>query len=377
MSKKAPLRFLGPAIAGLSLLALAACGKHDAAAGKQPGAGRPVTVTTTVVQPRPFNDALQALGTAQANESVTITAKVSDVVTRLAFDSGQRVHAGQLLADMNSRAQQADVAAAEAALRDADQQLRRGAELDKAQLIARGQYDTLRANRDAAAASVQAKRASVADRTITAPFAGVLGLRQVSLGALVAPGTVITTLDDDHTMKLDFTLPEAALSSVSGGQSIIATSDAWPGATFGGHIADIDSRIDPETRAVRVRAELPNPDGKLRQGMLLRVQVQLPTRQALVLPELAVQQEAEQSSVLRVGPDDTVQPVPVKLGTRREGVVEVVSGLKPGDRVVVEGTVKLHAGDHIVEAPATNAPGTSTSDTSTPDTTAAAATPGR
>jgi membrane fusion protein, multidrug efflux system len=333
----------------LSGLLLGACGR-DKAADHKTGAGRPVAVTTTVLRLQPFNDALQALGTAQANESVTITAKVSDVITRLAFDSGQRVHAGQLLADMNSRAQQADVAAAQAALRDAEQQLQRGGELAKAQLIARGQYDTLRANRDAAAASVQAKRASVGDRTITAPFDGVLGLRQVSLGALVAPGTVITTLDDDRTIKLDFTLPEAALSAISGGQQITATSDAWPGQTFAGRIADIDSRVDPSTRAVRVRAELPNPDGKLRQGMLLRVRVQLPTRQALVLPELAVQQEADQSSVFRVGADGTVRQVPVKLGTRREGVVEVVNGLSPGDRIVVEGTVKLHDGDHVVEA---------------------------
>lgn len=333
----------------LSACGLAGCTRKDASAAKT-GANRPVTVTTTVLRPLAFNDALQALGTAQARESVTITAKVSDVITRLAFDSGQRVHAGQLLADMNSRGQQADVAAADAALRDAEQQLRRGAELDKAQLIARGQFDTLRANRDAAAASVQAKRAMVADRTITAPFAGVLGLRQVSLGALVSPGTVITTLDDDSTIKLDFTLPEAALSAVSPGQTIAATSDAWPGQVFDGRIADIDSRVDPETRAVRVRAELPNPDRKLRQGMLLRVLVQLPTRQALVLPELAVLQEAEQSSVFRVGADGTVAQVPITLGTRREGVVEVRSGLKPGDRVVVEGTVKLHPGDRIVEA---------------------------
>lgn len=335
---------------------LAGCARKDASAAKS-DAGRPVTVTTTVLQPRAFNDAMQALGTAQARESVTITAKVSDVITRLAFDSGQRVRAGQLLADMNSRAQQADVAAADAALRDAEQQLRRGAELDKAQLIARGQFDTLRANRDAAAASVQSKRAMVADRTITAPFAGVLGLRQVSLGALVAPGTVITTLDDDSTIKLDFTLPESGLSAVSRGQAITATSDAWPGHTFSGVIADIDSRVDPETRAVRVRAEIPNPDGKLLQGMLLRVQVQLPNRQALVLPELAVLQEAEQSSVFRVGPDGKVAQVPVTLGTRREGVVEVRSGLKPGDRVVVEGTVKLHAGDRVVEAVADTKPG--------------------
>ena len=204
----APVRLAAPSAAG---------GLQPAEAGRGQECRRPPRRShhDRAAAARPFNDALQALGTAQARESVTITAKVSDVVTRLAFDSGQRVRAGQLLADMNSRAQQADVAAAEAALRDAEQQLRRGGELAKAQLIARGQYDTLRANRDAAAASVQAKRASVADRTITAPFAGVLGLRQVSLGALVAPGTVITTLDDDSTIKLDFTLPEAALSSIA------------------------------------------------------------------------------------------------------------------------------------------------------------------
>jgi membrane fusion protein (multidrug efflux system) len=302
-----------------------------------------------VVRPQAIHDSVQALGTAQAQESVTITAKVSDVVTRLAFDSGQRVHAGQLLADMNSRAQQADVAAAEAALRDAEQQLRRGQELANQQLVARGQLDTLRANRDAAAAAVQAKRASVADRTITAPFAGILGLRQVSLGALVSPGTVITTLDDDRTIKLDFTLPEAALSAVAVGQAIDATSDAWPDVAFEGRIANIDSRVDPETRAIRVRAELPNPDGKLRPGMLLRVQVQLPSRSALVVPELAVQQEAEQSSVFRIT-GDTVHVVPVQLGTRQHGGVEVLSGLRTGDRVVVEGTVKLHDGSHVTVA---------------------------
>ncbi len=177
----------------------------------------------------------------------------------------------------------------------------------------------------------------------------MLGLRQVSVGALVAPGTVITTLDDDSTIKLDFTLPEASLSSLAPGQSITATSDAWPGVNFDGRIADIDSRVDPQTRAVRVRAELPNPDAKLRPGMLLRVQVQLPPREALVLPELAVQQEAQQGYVFRVGADDKVEQVPVKLGTRQRGQVEVVSGLNAGDRVVVEGTVKLHAGSRVVE----------------------------
>ncbi|MDB6163961.1 MAG: efflux transporter periplasmic adaptor subunit [Xanthomonadaceae bacterium] len=328
---------------------LAACGKSGAPAANKSDS-RPVTVTSTVVEPRAIHATAQALGTAQADESVTITSKVSDVVTRLAFDSGQRVRAGQLLVDMNSRAQQADVAAAQAALRDADQQLRRGGELASQQLLARGQLDTLRANRDAAAAAVQAKLASVADRTITAPFAGVLGLRQVSLGALVAPGTVITTLDDDRLIKLDFTVPEATLAAIAVDQAVAATSDAWPGVTFDGRIATIDSRVDPDTRAVRVRAMLPNPDGKLRPGMLLRVDVQLPAHQGLVLPELAVQQQGEQSSVFRVSSGGGVEQVPVTLGLRQQGTVEIVSGLRPGDRVVVEGTVKLHPGSRVVEA---------------------------
>ena len=337
-----------------AMLALAACGSREQGERKD----APATVTTMRVAAQPWQDRLEALGTAQANESVAIAAKASDVITRLAFDSGQRVRAGQLLADMNSREQRADVAAAEAALRDAQQQLRRGSELAREQLIAQGQLDTLRANRDAAAAALASRRAAVADRTLVAPFAGVLGLRQVSVGALVGPGTTITTLDDDSRIKLDFTLPESALAAVARGQAIDARSDAWPGIAFAGTIADIDSRIDPDTRAVTVRALLPNPDGRLRAGMLLRVSVRLPERQALALPEIAVQQEGTQASVFRVGAGDTVALVPVTLGSRHAGKVEIASGLKPGDRIVVEGIVKLHDGSRIVEANAAPAAAT-------------------
>ena len=328
------------------VLLLAACGKSQQGERKDV----PATVTTMRVAAQPWQDSLEALGTAQANESVAVVAKVSDVVTRLGFDSGVRVRAGQLLVDMNSSAQRADVAAAAATLRDAEQQLRRGSELARQQLIAQGQLDTLRANRDAAAAALASRRAAVADRTLIAPFAGVLGLRRVSVGALVAPGAIITTLDDDSRIKLDFTVPESALSSLARGQEIGARSDAWPGVAFEGTVADIDSRVDPDTRAVTVRALLPNPDGRLRAGMLLRVSVRLPQRQALVLPEIAVQQEGSQASVFRVGAGDTVALVPVTLGSRDAGKVEVASGLKAGDRIVVEGIVKLHDGSSIVEA---------------------------
>jgi membrane fusion protein (multidrug efflux system) len=333
-------------LAAPALAVLAGCAKQAPSAREE----APATVTTTRVAAQPWNDTLEALGTASARESVTITAKVADVVTRLAFDSGQRVRAGQLLADMNSAAQRAEAAAAQAQLRDAEQQLRRGTELAASQLLARSQLETLRANRDAAAAALQARRAALADRTITAPFAGVLGLRQVSPGALVAPGAAITTLDDVSLVKVDFTLPESALAALSPGQSISARSDAWPGTVFEGIVADVDSRVDPATRAIRVRAEIPNPDGRLRPGMLLRVSVVLPSRQALVLPELAVQQEGDQSSVFRVVAGDKVEQVPVQLGTRRAGKVEIVSGIRAGDRIVLEGTVKLRPGSRVVEA---------------------------
>ena len=339
-----PIRRLVPTLAAIVLLA--ACAKPQQGERKD----APATVTTAWIAAQPWRDSLEALGTAQANESVAITAKASDVVTRLAFDSGERVRAGQLLVDMNSSAQRADVDAAQAALRDAEQQLRRGSELARQQLIAQGQLDTLRANRDAAAAALAARRAAVADRTLVAPFAGVLGLRRVSVGALVGPGTTITTLDDDSRIKLDFTVPESALSSLARGQAIAARSDAWPGVAFEGAVADIDSRVDPDTRAVAVRALLPNPDGRLRAGMLLRVAVRLPERQALVLPEIAVQQEGSQASVFRVGAGDAVSLVPVTLGSRHDGKVEIASGLKPGDRIVVEGIVKLHDGSKVVEA---------------------------
>jgi len=339
-----------PAVACLVLL-LGGCGRDDASARARRDE-RPVTVTTTVAHPTAFSDTLQALGTAQARESVTITAKLNETVSQVAFDSGERVRAGQVLVVLGSNAQRADIAEAEAALRDADQQYRRGSELATQQLIARGQVDTLRANRDAARARVQSSRAALSDRVIVAPFAGVLGLRQVSVGALVSPGTQITTLDDLSTIKLDFTVPEGMLGALAPGQPVRATSEAWPGQAFDGRIAEIDTRVDPATRALRVRAELPNPDGKLRPGMLLEVGVVGPERQALLVPEIALVQVGDRTSVYRVKPDHSVEQVEVKVGTRTRGQAELLSGVRSGDRIVVDGTGKLRPGAKVAETAA-------------------------
>ncbi|QNP39796.1 efflux RND transporter periplasmic adaptor subunit [Lysobacter solisilvae (ex Woo and Kim 2020)] len=342
---------------GLASL-LAACGKGDAEGGKGGKGGQPpATVSTLQVQPVRWSDELKALGTANARESVTITASVSQTIASVEFDSGDYVKQGQPLVTLVQGQQTANVAQAQAQLRNAEQLYERSRKLADQQLIARADLDTQRSALEAARAQVATQRATVADRVIRAPFAGVLGLRLVSAGSLVTPGTPITTLDDVSTIKLDFTFPEAALSQLALGQRVNARSEAWPGETFVGTVASIDSRVDPVSRAVTVRAEIPNADGRLRPGMLLDVGVERAARNTLAIPELALQQNGTVSSVYRVEAGDQVKEVPVKIGSRRFGEVEIVSGLKAGDRIVVEGTVKLRDGAKIKDVGANAATG--------------------
>lgn len=327
---------------------LAACGKGEGGAGAGKGGQPPATVTTLELQPVRWSDELKALGTANARESVTITASVSQTIASVEFDSGQYVKKGQPLVTLVQGQQAAGVAQAQAQLRNAEQLFDRNRRLADQQLISRADLETQRTALEAARAQVATQRATVADRVIRAPFAGVLGLRLVSAGSLVTPGTPITTLDDVSLIKLDFTFPESALSQLAVGQRVNARSEAWPGETFTGTVASIDSRVDPVSRAVTVRAEVPNADGRLRPGMLLDVGVERAARDTLAIPELALQQNGTQSSVFRVAADGaSVKEVPVKIGARRFGEVEVLEGLKRGDRIVVEGTVKLRDGAKI------------------------------
>ncbi|KFN49340.1 efflux RND transporter periplasmic adaptor subunit [Arenimonas composti] len=334
---------------------LAGCSADGPAArGGAPAA----TVTTTVVQARPWSDAIEALGTTRANESVLVTAKVTETVVRVNFEDGDLVEAGHVLVDLSGRAEVAGLAEAAAAFRESEQQYRRMQDLAARQLIPASQLDTQRGTMDAARARLDAVRARLQDRVITAPFAGVLGFRQVSPGTLVTPGTTIASLDDISVMKLDFAVPETFLSALAPGQAVTARSAAFPGREFTGTVRTIDSRVDPVTRAVTVRAEIPNADRALRPGMLLTLRVFQPERQALVVPEISVIQVARDAHVFRVGAGDSVEQVGVSLGARREGEVEVLSGLQPGDRIVVDGSGKLRAGMTIrdVTAAATAEP---------------------
>lgn len=339
---------------------LAACNREDAAGpggrgGPGGGGDRPAVVTTQVVRLQPFADTLQALGTVRARESVTVTASVSEKVQAVHFDSGQRVRAGAPLVTLSGQAEQASLNEAVAAANEAEQLYRRQSQLASQQLIARAQLDTQRATRDAARARVAQVRAQLADRVIRAPFAGVLGLRQVSPGSLVAPGTVITTLDDISRVYVDFPIPETQLSQVGAGQSIEGTAAAYAGRTFEGTVDTVDARVDAATRALTVRGAFANADGALKPGMLLQVRVRRPERQALLVPEIAVVQAGSDSYVFRVTPEGAAERADVKLGTRAGGQVEVLEGLKAGDPIVVDGTGKLRPGQKVKDAGAAGA----------------------
>lgn len=345
---KSAMSLTGVATLIVAGCALIACGgKPTSPPG---GGGATVTVTTTVLAPAEWQDQVQALGTAKANESVTITAKVSETVQKVAFDSGDFVEAGQVLVDLTGQVQLAGLEEARAAFKESEQQLKRAEELAAKNLIPGSQLDTQRATRDAARARMDQVRAQLSDRVITAPFDGVLGLRQISAGSLVTPGLSIATLDDVSVIKLDFSVPETLIPALQPGQQVQASSAAWPDQPFTGVLRHIDSRVDPVTRSVLVRAELPNPERRLRPGMLLSVEVQRAPRPTLALPELALLQIGRNSFAWRVAADGSVAQVPVQIGARVRGRVEILQGLAVGDRIVVEGTVKLRPGAKVVEA---------------------------
>jgi membrane fusion protein, multidrug efflux system len=344
-----PARLRLAAVSALALL-LAACGSDTAPAGAA-GGPPPAIVVTTQVETSPWTDVIEALGTTQASESLVLTAKVTETVDQVMFEDGQQVSAGDVLVDLSGRVEVAALEEAQANYKETVQQFERLSGLVESGTVPRSQLDTQIAARDAARARVASIRARLADRVITAPFDGVLGFRQVSPGTLVTPGTPITTLDAIKTIKLDFQVPETFLSALAEGQTVRAKSAAYPGREFTGRLSTVGSRIDPVTRAVSVRAEFDNPERLLRPGMLMTVRVEKPVRQTLVIPELALMQMGAQPFVYRVGEGDVVSRVDVQIGARRRGEVEIVEGLEAGDRIVVEGTVKLRPGMRVVEAP--------------------------
>lgn len=328
---------------------LSACGKDDAA--KQGGAGGrnggPAAVAVETVREQDWTDTLRTLGTVKAREAVTVTAKVSETVQQVHFESGQQVARGAPLITLSGQQQQAALASAEAAAKEAERLYARQEQLASQQLIARALLDAQRATRDAARAQVAQVRANLSDRVIRAPFAGVLGIRQVSPGALVTPGTAIATLDDISRVYVDFPVPETELADVAPGQALGGRVGAYGERSFDGTVDTVSARLDAASRAATVRGDFPNPDRALKPGMLVEVSLARGTRPALVVPEIAVQQIGSETFVWRVKADDTVEKANVTVGGRMPGKVMLRDGVKAGERIVVEGVGKLQPGAKV------------------------------
>lgn len=307
------------------------------------GGDAPVSVVAVPVKRVPFAQEVEAVGTARANEAVDITAKLSNRITAIHFREGQQVKAGQVLVEFDSEQARATLAEAEAALKDSQSQYKRSRELYATKALSEAQLDQIEATLKANEARVAGARSQLNDTIIRAPFSGRVGLRHVSVGSYVTPGTVITTLDDTSVIKLDFSVPEVFLSALQEGLPITARTSAYPDVEFKGRVGSIDSRLDPVSRSIVVRAHIDNPDGRLRPGMFLTVKLIRPGAPALMLPEEALVPEGSKKYVFIVVDGKAVR-TEVETGRRRPGEVEIVSGLAEGDLVVTQGTQKIRDG---------------------------------
>lgn len=321
------------------LLPLAACGEPEGARDRPPPLVK-VEPATTIR----FVERIEAVGTALANEQVTLAAPVTERVVRLNFEDGGFVRAGQTIAVLAQGQEAAELSEAQARAREAQQQLRRIEELRERGFATNSNLDAQTALAAQARAQAAGAEASIGDRVVRAPFAGWVSLRNISPGAVVSAGTEIATISDLSSIKLDFPVPETLLSALQPGLPIDAVSAAFPDQPFRGRIATIDPVIDPDSRAVTVRARLPNPDRKLKPGMLLTVAIETAPRMGLSVPELAVVGEGDRRFVYVVGDDAAAKRTEVRTGLRSNGRIEILQGLRPGQRVVTEGVVKLTDG---------------------------------
>jgi len=294
-----------------------------------------------------FIDRIEAVGTARANEQVTLSAPVTERIDRLYFDDGSFVRAGQVVAVLRQAEQSAQLSGANARQREAQQQLARVEQLKNRGFATRSNYDAQVASAAAARAQSQQARAQIGDRVLRAPFSGWVSLRNISVGAIAGQGTEIATISDVSTIKLDFTVPETLLAAIRPGLPIEARAAAYPDRPFRGTIRTIDSVVDPNTRAVTVRAHLPNPDRALRPGMLLTVTIESASRSGLSVPELAVIGEGDSRYVFTLDAGGRAHRVAVRTGARSGGRIEIVSGLRAGQRIVTEGIVKVADGMEV------------------------------
>jgi membrane fusion protein (multidrug efflux system) len=305
------------------------------------GGATPVVVHEVKLEE--FEVVVEALGTAKANESVHLTAPVSELVQSIEFADGDRVVKGQLILRLNDREEKARLHELDINLQEAKRQLKRITNLAKTNAASEQLLDEQQANVKALKAQKEVLNAQLAELEVRAPFAGQLGIRQVSVGSLIRPGDLIATLDDVTIIKLDFSIAESHLPSISVGQLIRASSIAYPGEGFLGKINTINSRVDPITRTVQVRAHIDNQGLRLRPGMLLQINLQKQLLNTLVVPEGALIPIEDKQFVYVIEEGKATQKE-VQVGLRQPGIAQISSGLSAGEQVVVKGALRLRQG---------------------------------
>ncbi|RZJ77279.1 MAG: efflux RND transporter periplasmic adaptor subunit, partial [Brevundimonas sp.] len=259
-------------------------------------------VTPATVHSRLFVDRLEVLGVAKGRQSVTMTSNTAEMVDRVLFRPGDRVRQGQILLELRRSEEDAGIEQAKANVDLAKLTADRWNTLAKQGVAPQATADQYQAAYLQARATLSAAQSREADRVIRAPFSGVVGLSDIAPGALISPGTAIVTLDDLSVVRVDFDVPDRYIALIREGGAIQATTDAYPGERYSGRIAKLDTRIDERSRSFKARAELPNPNGRLKPGMLVRVGIDRGTRMGLAAPESAVQFSGGQAYVYVLTP---------------------------------------------------------------------------
>jgi len=313
----------------------------------------PEAVTTIVAEEEKWPATLSAIGTMAAVQGVTVSADLPGIVDRIAFDSGRSVRDGDVLAQLDTRQEQAQLAAIEAERDLARLNFERMRGLVDQGAISRADYDRSAAEQKQTEARVGEIRAAIARKTIRAPFSGILGIRQVNLGQYLAGGDPVVALQSLHPIYVNFGVPQQAAGEMRMGRAVRVTTEDLAGALFAGRITALDSIVDETTRNVQVQATLANPRGPLRPGMFVQTEVMLGASRAVVaLPASAISYAPYGDSVFVVtdlkGPNGQtyrgVRQQVVKLGGARGDQIAVVSGVKPGEEIVTSGVFKLRNG---------------------------------
>lgn len=316
------------------------------AGGGSPGGGKPAgpPVKVTMVRESAVTDDVTAVGSLLAEESVVIRPEIAGRIVKIHFAEGQSINAGAPLVSMDTSDLRAKLAANDADVTVNRQRFDRVRNMAGQKFMSQQAVEEASSNLARAQALKQETMAQLAKAEIRAPFKGVLGLRKVSSGAYLKAGEDIVNLEDIGSLKLDFRVPEAFLSKIAKDQEVNVRVDAFPKDTFNGKIFAIEPAIDTQTRTVLLRARVPNAEGKLKPGLFARVNLILERRgTALVVPEEAIVPKGNLSLVVKVV-DGKAEFVPVKIGRRRPGEVEIVEGLKVNDTVVTDGQMKLQPG---------------------------------